>query len=230
MRRQLLVRGAKQFALTRVFILGLLLGGFVAPVLAVVPNPDCTIGVDNVSVIVDTSFSSIQQSAMPSTVQKTVTIVAKCSSMAALPTGTYRWVLAIRDLQARVIQGSTNSSVIDALGKSFSLTKLTLETNNGPPGYAPQYTDSADATLIVSKLNPKVGVGQYLFIQHIDVQRQICTSKGSTLTCSNDGGQKTFAANFTLNVVDKLPPAPTRSRIKPSPWTEPGSWKLRCDC
>ena len=228
--RQLLGQGAEQFALTRVCILGLLLGGLVTPVFAVVPNPDCTIGVDNVSVIVATSFNSVQQNQMPSAVQKTAAIVAQCSQTAALPTGTYRWVMAIRDIQSRVVQGSTNSSVIDALGKTFSLTKLTLETNNGPPGYTPQYSDNANATLNVSKLSSSVGVGQYLFTQHIDVQRQICTSKGSTLKCANDGGQKTFAANFTLNVVDKLPPTPTGSHVTPNPWTVRGTIrKYRCD-
>lgn len=227
---QLLGRGAKQFALTWVLILGFALGGLCSPAVSATPNPDCSIGVDDVSVIVDTSFSAIQQTAMPGSVQKTASIVAKCSPTAALPVGTYRWVMAIRDIQAKVVQGTTNSSVIGALGKSFSLTKLTLETNNGPTGYTPQYMDSADATLIVSQLNSKVGVGQYLFVQHIAVQRQICTQKGASLSCANDGGQKTFSANYTLNVVDKLPPSTRGAGIKPSPWTVRGSWKLRCDC
>jgi hypothetical protein len=219
----------------------MLVGGGVTPAIAAAtPNPDCSIGVDNVSVIVDTSFSTVQQSTMPSSVQQTATISAKCNANASLPTGTYRWVMQIQDLQDRVVQGTTNKSVIDALKKAFTLAKLTLETNNGPPGYAPQYTDSAAATLAVSGLNSKVGVGQYLFIQHIAVQRQICTWTGSTLKCANDGGQKTFAANFTLNVVAQLPPPstpggtpPAHLGPTPSPWTvRHGAARARehCDC
>lgn len=216
--------------LTPVFLSVLL--GISTTAKAGTPNPGCTIGVDNVSVIAAASFSSVQQTTMPSSVQQTATISAQCSNNAALPVGTYRWVMQIKDIQDQVIQGTTNKSVIDALGKAFTLTKLTLETNNGPPGYTPQYMDSAAATLVVSKLTSKIGVGQYLFIQHISVQRQICTWTGSKLNCANDGGQKTFAANFTLNVVAQLPPTtppqtpseppPAHKGAMPNPWTVRG--------
>jgi len=219
----------------------MLVGVGVTPAFAAAtPNPDCSIGVDNVSVIVNTSFGTIQQSTMPSSVQQTATITATCDANASLPTGTYRWVMQIKDLQDRVVQGTTNKSVIDALKKAFSLTKLTLETNNGPPGYTPVYSDSAAATLTVSNMTSKIGVGQYLFVQHIAVQRQICTWTNTKLNCANDGGQKTFAANFTLNVVAQLPPTQTPGGTTPAhlgpvpnPWTiRHGAARARmgCDC
>jgi len=209
----------------------MLVGGGVTPaVAAATPNPGCSIGVDNVSVMVNTSFATIQQSTMPSSVQQTPTITATCKANASLPSGTYRWVMQIQDLQDQVVQGTTNKSVIDALKKAFSLSKLTLETNNGPPGYTPVYSDSAVATLTVSNLTSKVGVGQYLFIQHIAVQRQICTWTGSKLNCANDGGQKTFAANFTLNVVAQSAPSTGSGsggvQACATPWAEGNTFTL----
>ncbi|HDR9103292.1 TPA: hypothetical protein QDB04_000010 [Burkholderia vietnamiensis] len=211
--------------------------------LATTPNPDCSIGVDNVSLLLNTAFSDIGENNLPGSVSQSATFTATCATNASLPKGTYRWVLHVQDIQAAVVSGSTNLSVPQNLTKSFALSKTTLETNNGPPGYTASYSDSAKATLQLSGITSKLGVGKYQFTQHIAVQRQICTWTQPSLNCANDGGQKTFSAVFTLNVLAQVTPPsqpsspgssggsnppvssgewPAVTGVSPNPWTVHG--------
>ncbi|WP_434716170.1 hypothetical protein [Paraburkholderia sp. A3RO-2L] len=187
--------------LATALVLGLFAGAMSPAALATTPNPDCSIGVDNSSVLLIASFSDLAQNSLPAAVSKAASFTATCSSNATLPLGTYRWVLSAQDLQASVASGSTNLSVLQSLTKSFALSKTTLETNNGLLGYAATYSDSATATFRLSGLNSNLGAGEYRFTQHIAVQRQVCTWLLILVLCSNDGPQSTFSAVFNLKVA-----------------------------
>lgn len=237
-------RGATYVALTRVLILGLLMGCLVTPKAATAATAGCSIGVANTTLLVNTTFNLVTPSSMPSSLSTTAPIVAQCSTNSGLPLGTYQWVLNLKGIHFSMLSGSTPKSVVDAVGRSVSVSKTLLEVNNGPPGYVATYQTSTDTTATLTGLTSKLQVGQYLLKKDIEVQPRICTWSAGKLTCKNDGAKKVYSANYTLNVVDKLPsnpsggtntpapdPGPVGAGVTPSPWTTPAYVrKFRCNC
>lgn len=196
---------SRRFGAMRTAILvGLALGA--SPAFA--QTTGCTIGVDNQTVLVNTAFDTVARTAMPTSVTASPAIAASCGTSVLPASSIYRWTLTLKTLSFTMVQGTTSSTVLNAIGRQFSLAAAVLEVNDGPPGYTPTYQTSTLTTAVLSKLSSQLSVGQYRLSQGIDVQQTLCQWTGKKFSCQNDGGTRHFTANYTLTVVENPPPPP----------------------
>jgi len=221
-----------------------LLACLAAPVFA--QTSECSLGVDNKSVLVDATFDTVARTAMPSTVSVSAPIIGQCSPSASLPKGVYRWTLNPKAISFVMVSGTTAKRVVDAVGRKISVASTTIEVNNGPPGYTAKYQAADATTATLSGLSSQLSVGQYRLSQAFEVKQEFCQWTGTDLACRADGGKRNFTAYYTLTVVESPPQQPTSAPppattestpgaaaghgIKPNPLTVRGAMlKYRCE-